>query len=379
MKTFKFLAMTFCLCTVAFSSKTMAQDTIRFTWEAKATDGYKVFQVYGVNYSKTITATVDWGDGIITTDTVRKGNDCVQPKKNYSVPDTYNVTVTANETIWSFVIDDTSIGKNIHLTSIDVSQCANLERLYCAENPLLTSLDVSGLTKLKTLYCRTDNLTSLNISGCNALEYLDVTSNKLTSLDVNHCKNLDILYCGKNQLVYLDLAGLNKLKTSYTSIGQQNVSLTLYKNEIGEYTLPIVMNEPTFSNNAISYENGILKSTNKTVKNTDFVAETGFVDQLWGTMNFTYSEGTGITNTANPAISVYPNPTTGKLKIESGENKGINPLVIEVYDITGRKIVNCQLSIVNSIDISHLPTGIYYVKVKTSTGEFVQKIIKKNL
>ncbi|MDR2970878.1 MAG: T9SS type A sorting domain-containing protein, partial [Bacteroidales bacterium] len=30
-----------------------------------------------------------------------------------------------------------------------------------------------------------------------------------------------------------------------------------------------------------------------------------------------------------------------------------------------------------SIDISHLPAGIYFVKISTATGEVVKKIVKK--
>jgi hypothetical protein len=53
---------------------------------------------------------------------------------------------------------------------------------------------------------------------------------------------------------------------------------------------------------------------------------------------------------------------------------------IEIFDIYGRKqkiIINCQLSIVNSIDISDLPAGVYFVKINTEAGEVMKKVIKK--
>jgi len=72
-------------------------------------------------------------------------------------------------------------------------------------------------------------------------------------------------------------------------------------------------------------------------------------------------------------ISIYPNPTTGKLTIDNGELIIEN---VEIYDVFGRKqeiIVNYQLSTINSIDVSHLPAGMYYLKVGNQTARFVKK------
>jgi len=82
----------------------------------------------------------------------------------------------------------------------------------------------------------------------------------------------------------------------------------------------------------------------------------------------------GINETNISEINIYPNPTTGQLKIENGELKINN---VEVFDVYGRKIVNCQLLIVNSINISHLTSGIYFVKISTDSGQsVVRKILK---
>ena len=81
--------------------------------------------------------------------------------------------------------------------------------------------------------------------------------------------------------------------------------------------------------------------------------------------------------TDNSSIKVYPNPTTGELTIDNGQLKINN---VEIFDIYGRKqkiIINYQLSIINSINISHFPTGIYFVKIRTEAGEIVRKIIKE--
>jgi hypothetical protein len=71
---------------------------------------------------------------------------------------------------------------------------------------------------------------------------------------------------------------------------------------------------------------------------------------------------------------VFPNPTDGKLVVSSEYSvEGI-----EIFDIMGRK---CYVSRVtcneNTIDISHLPTGMYFIRIQTDNGAEVQKIVKK--
>ena len=76
-------------------------------------------------------------------------------------------------------------------------------------------------------------------------------------------------------------------------------------------------------------------------------------------------------------IAVYPNPTSGELRIENGE-LGIKS--IEIFDVSGRKqfsIFNFQFSIFNSINISHFPAGIYFVNIKTEKGVVTKKVVKQ--
>jgi len=80
----------------------------------------------------------------------------------------------------------------------------------------------------------------------------------------------------------------------------------------------------------------------------------------------------------NKKIDVYPNPNTGELQITNYELRVKN---IEVFDINGKKQKTesrkqkAEGEIV--IDISHLPAGIYFVKVLTEQGEIVEKIVKQ--
>jgi len=85
----------------------------------------------------------------------------------------------------------------------------------------------------------------------------------------------------------------------------------------------------------------------------------------------------GINETNLSEINIYPNPTTGQLKIENGELKINN---VEIFDVYGRKIHALTPSLLHpftTINISHLNSGIYFVKITTDSGQsVVRKILK---
>jgi hypothetical protein len=79
-------------------------------------------------------------------------------------------------------------------------------------------------------------------------------------------------------------------------------------------------------------------------------------------------------------ISVYPNPTTGELKVKlvSSEARKLEQLRItdiEIFDVFGKKM-SSKFKIQNSelvFDISHLPPGIYFLRM----GSEVVKVVKQ--
>ena len=86
-----------------------------------------------------------------------------------------------------------------------------------------------------------------------------------------------------------------------------------------------------------------------------------------------FEKNVGIENIEVATVKIYPNPTMGELRIESGLR--IERVVI--YDIAGKiqKMENWKME--NAIDISHLPTGVYFVKISTAIGEMVKKVLKE--
>lgn len=71
------------------------------------------------------------------------------------------------------------------------------------------------------------------------------------------------------------------------------------------------------------------------------------------------------------SLKIYPNPVGDILNLKTKENL-IN---VEIYDSLGRKIRSLKNTIQNKV--SDLQPGIYYVKIQTEKGKYIEKFIKK--
>ena len=72
-------------------------------------------------------------------------------------------------------------------------------------------------------------------------------------------------------------------------------------------------------------------------------------------------------------INVYPNPVTDRLYIDAEVEE------VEVYDVYGRlqdnKTTRQQGD--EAIDVSRLNNGVYFVRIKTDSGDVVRRFVKK--
>jgi hypothetical protein len=87
----------------------------------------------------------------------------------------------------------------------------------------------------------------------------------------------------------------------------------------------------------------------------------------------------GVNNVLNldGMISIYPNPSNGKinLRLASIQNENVKILI---YDMLGKVIEGMEINgnnlQANELDLSAQPKGIYLIKVQTSKKTSVQKI-----
>ncbi|MCL1933347.1 MAG: T9SS type A sorting domain-containing protein [Candidatus Azobacteroides sp.] len=73
------------------------------------------------------------------------------------------------------------------------------------------------------------------------------------------------------------------------------------------------------------------------------------------------------------AASVYPNPTSGELRITNYES-GIKD--IQIFDLMGNKLPLRMETAKDAVDISHLSPGMYFIQITTEKGVVTKKIVK---
>ena len=88
-----------------------------------------------------------------------------------------------------------------------------------------------------------------------------------------------------------------------------------------------------------------------------------------------WDENSTTNEVENHSIKAFPNPTQGKIVIESNNNTIESITVIDFYEKT---LLVKEINKMNTtIDISTFPKGIYYVKVKTKEGIKTIKVIRE--
>jgi hypothetical protein len=76
-------------------------------------------------------------------------------------------------------------------------------------------------------------------------------------------------------------------------------------------------------------------------------------------------------------IKIYPNPTTGLIRIEIQNLPVDETANITLYELSGKLIISKQTSVSTEIDITGQPAGIYLLKIVAGKEQTKWKIIKK--
>lgn len=80
------------------------------------------------------------------------------------------------------------------------------------------------------------------------------------------------------------------------------------------------------------------------------------------------------TNFEKVELSIYPNPTSNLLHIETSQTDISR---VEIFDVQGKRVMQVSATNLSEIDVSQLINGMYFLKVSTSDGELTRKFVKK--
>ena len=87
----------------------------------------------------------------------------------------------------------------------------------------------------------------------------------------------------------------------------------------------------------------------------------------------TVDHGNSISNISNIELTLYPNPASDVLKINTSSNVSR----VELYDLSGRKLISQSGAMISEINVSSLHGGYYFVKVTMQNGSSITKRFEK--
>ena len=226
---------------------------------------------------------------------------------------------------------------------LNFSSNTALSYLNCSGN-VLQNLNVSACTALtyldcsdeqewapEMMICETPQLTSLDVSANTLLTNLDIAYNSLSILDVSANTLLTNLACNDNQLTSLDLKNGNNINMlTFNALGNPNLSC-------------IEVDNTDWSNSNWYY----IDATASFSENCNAL---GILDN----------------NESNEPM-FYPNPTTGTIYLSEPANTSLS-------DLSGKLLLEEKNT--NQLDISALPTGMYFLHFGENNNQIV-KVIKE--
>lgn len=277
---------------------------------------------------------------------------------------------TALEELWCYANQ---------LMNLDITQSIALEELWCFSN-LLTNIDITQNTLFKNIRCFGNLLTNLDVTQNSLLENLECNNNQLTSLDVTQNTNLEALTCSVNQITSLDVSQ----NVALTSLGCHINQLTNL--DVTENTALEVLSCRTNMLTSLNVKNG--NNTNIVFFDSRFNPNLICIevdDDMYSSANWSLIDpnstfvnnqdecnALSIDNKEKIQFLLYPNPTHGDIIISSSEDS-----VYQLFTINGAALQSGILvSGNNQLDISQLPSGLYFIRLERDQGYSTQKLIK---
>lgn len=295
----------------------------------------------------------------------------------------HTVITTDNTSLFYVDFSQNTALETLDLTSnelfnLDVTQNTALKNLNINFN-YITTLDLSNNPNLLSLSCFNNTLTSLDLSNCPLLSGLSCGGNSISSLDISTLPSLFNFSCDGNNLIALDVSNnpiLSILRCENNNIQQldvsQNVDLVYFTCQSNELTSLNMknLNSTTLGNfDATS-------NPNLTCIEVDDVtdATTNWTD-IDATASFSLScSSLGIHETNfDETISVFPNPTSGTIRID----KLTGQADFQVVSLSGQVVKKGVLFPESKLNVEDITSGVYFIHVQTDNKLFTSKFIKK--
>lgn len=251
---------------------------------------------------------------------------------------------------------------NNQLTTLNVNANNLLEELYCYDNSMV-SIDVSENFLLKKLYCGGNPLTHLNVRNNVQLIDLTISQTNITFLDVSQNTELLILACASTQLTNLDLT--NNINLELFTGQNSNLTQLDFRNNNNEKILAFkTKDNPDLT--CIFVDDAEYSETNWTdVDPASTFVETQEECDALGFKDMSYKQ-----------INIYPNPVKSTLNIELSDQDS-KEFHGEIIDITGKTIATHLLKTDTSLDVSYLPSGIYFLSIRDNQNKLlIKKLVK---
>lgn len=96
-----------------------------------------------------------------------------------------------------------------------------------------------------------------------------------------------------------------------------------------------------------------------------------------GKMEYCVVSGAGIDDLNSADLNIYPNPANTELNIDLS-NLSIDRSSVVIYNILGESVLsksNLSVSSTNTLDISHLTSGVYLVSLKAGDMTITKKVL----
>ena len=219
-----------------------------------------------------------------------------------------------------------------------------------------------------------DNVTKAEWSGIEDWELVEFEISQGTHiLEWRYTKDYSVL--GGDDCWWIDMVSFPPVKYVDVLDGVENLTAELNGNAV-----TLSWDALSGADEYIIRRDGAEVATQTETSYTETVGEGMFTYNVVARNGNKYSQPTFVTvvnglvevvEMETMKVSVYPNPTSGILNVEIGENFNAT-----IYNYQGQVVMRNNISN-GQIDMSKLSSGVYFVEIRTNNNVSVEKVIVK--